>query len=96
MGLINIGDMVRVSSNFVDTANTSTDPNTVVFKMKEPNNTVTTYTFGVNAQMVKESTGNYHVDWLVGASGFHVYNYRGNGVANAAEEASFMAVPSQF
>ena len=96
MPLINIGDMFRLSANFVDSDNTSTDPNTVTFDMKEPNNTVTTYTFGVNAPLVKDSTGNYHVDWFIALSGIHAYNYTGFGGANAAEEASFIVVPTEF
>lgn len=96
MGLINIGDVIRIKANVINSANVAVDPNTVIFKILEPTNTTTTYTFGVNAQLVKDNTGNYHVDWHVDVSGIHIYNFRGNGAANAAEEASFTSVPSKF
>lgn len=57
-----LGDLVRCSGAFTDSNGTATDPSAVLFDWRRPDNVKATYTYGTDAQLVKDSTGNYHVD----------------------------------
>lgn len=58
------GDLVRCSGVFKNSAGTAIDPTTVKFSFywQSASSTITTYVFGTDAELVKDSTGNYHVD----------------------------------
>lgn len=81
-----IGDMQTLSIAFTDSAGTATDPTGITFKMREPDGTETNYVHGTDAQLVKDSVGNYHVDWLFSQSGRHVFKFSGTGAINTAEQ----------
>jgi len=83
-----VGDKVRMSAAFTSSG-AATDPTGLTFKIKVPAGTVTTYVYGTDAELVKDSTGNYHVDFTVAASGRHVYRFAGTGVVTAAGESNF-------
>ena len=62
--------------------------------MTEPDATVTTYVNGTNAELVKDSTGKYHVDWTITQAGRHFWKVRGTGAIVQAEGSSFAALRS--
>lgn len=90
-----VGTLVRVAALFQTAAGVATDPGGVVFKVKKPSGTVLTYTYGVGAEVVKDSTGNYHVDVLVDLAGRWRYRFEGTTFAQAAKEGQFTVKPSQ-
>jgi hypothetical protein len=55
------GQKVRVSCIFAVNG-TPTDPTTITCKVMDPSRNVSTYVFGTGADLVKDSTGVYHVD----------------------------------
>lgn len=77
--LITEGHSLRLPGVF-KVSNVATDPTTVTFKIKSPSGTVTTYIYATDAQLVKDSTGNYHVDWLFNESGDWWYEWIGSGI----------------
>lgn len=93
--VFDVGDLARLDAEFSDLAGAPIDPTTVTFKIKEPDNTVTTYVFGTDAELVKDATGLYHVDWPVTQSGAHNWRYESTGTGQAAEEAIFTARASK-
>lgn len=86
------GDLVRVSAAFKDSTNAAIDPTVVRFKFKRPDTgVVTTYVYGVDGALVKDSAGNYHVDISADAAGEWPYRFESTGTGQAAQEGSFFA-----
>lgn len=69
-------------------ANVLTDPTAVTFKMKDPARTLTTYTYGVGATVVKDSTGTYHANVQLTTVGQWDYRWEGTGTAAGVNEGS--------
>jgi len=84
-----VGDSVRISGSFT-VLNVATDPTAVLMKVKKPGATESTvYDYG-QAQVVKDSTGKFHVDIIIDRSGRWYYRWEGTGACYAASEDSFM------
>ncbi len=84
------GNVVRLSVGFTDDAGDGADPTGVEFDIQPPADAdKVTYTYGEDAELVKDSTGNYHVDWTVIAAGVHWYKFTGTGASAAVEESWF-------
>lgn len=90
-----IGDGFRLKATFtVD--DVVTDPTTVTFKLKDPDGLITTYVYGVNAEVVKVSTGIYYIDVTVSKALTWFYRIVGTGAVIAATEGTFVGLQSQF
>ncbi|MCI0420075.1 MAG: hypothetical protein L0312_12765 [Acidobacteria bacterium] len=90
------GDIVRVSGAFTNDAGVAQDPTTVIFRFVNPAGTSTTYTFGVDGALVKDSIGNYHVDIDANAEGDWHYRWESTGTGQAADEGQFRVDDSRF
>lgn len=91
MASYSVGQLVRLSVAFT-ISGVATDPTTVTLKVKDPTGTETTYTYAA-AQIVKDSTGNYHMDYTVPAHlGYYFYGYEGAGTVIASSESSFAGI----
>jgi hypothetical protein len=92
------GDLVRVSVVWTDADSAAVDPDVVRFKFRPPNGTLTTYLYLTDAELVKDSVGNYHVDVSVtNQPGTWNYRFEGEtsgGVAQGADEHEFKAIKS--
>lgn len=91
-----VGDLVECSSAFVDKQGAPHDPTTVIFSVKTPAGAITSYTYGQAIQVVKETTGVYHVDVSVTAPGTWWYRFAGTGNGQAASENFFEVEESEF
>ena len=87
-----VGDLVRVSASFTDASGNAVDPDTVYCDITAPDGTKTTYTYGTDAEVVRDSAGNYHLDVDVTAAGRWCYAWRSRGTGQAAGSGSFHAV----
>ncbi len=89
------GSTVRVLSDFTTVATGApVDPSTVTLTVRDPDGNVTVYTYAA-AQVVKDSTGDYHYD--VGPctiDGTWAYYWLGGGTDQAADEYYFQILPS--
>lgn len=90
-----IGDTVRFAAVFTTTAGVATDPTTVALKLKEPDGAETSYTYA-GAAVTKDSTGTYHKDVVVDASGTWHYRWVGTGAVTSAEEGRIVVRKSAF
>lgn len=88
-----IGDLVRVSVIFKNDALVATDPTTVSLKFRKPDGTVTTWAVTAG-EIVKDSTGNYHADIPISASGGWHYKWFGTGAVVVGEESAFVVRPT--
>ncbi len=93
---IDTGDVIRSSVTFKNISGTVVDPDSVVLEIKLPDSTVISYTYLVGPTVVKDSTGKYHVDYLLTQSGIHYTKWTGSGSVFAAEESQFFVKISQF
>lgn len=54
-----VGAAMSLSVSFTDSDVTPSDPITVVLKLRSPNGQLSTYTYGTDANVTKQSAGNY-------------------------------------
>jgi len=97
--LINVydkGDLVRVEGAFKDDDEILTDPTIVRFKFTTPAGVMTTYVHGTDVQLVRDSTGQYHVDLTPTQSGDWHYSWECSGLVQAAEPWQFVVKPGAF
>jgi hypothetical protein len=94
-----IGDRVVVSVVFYSdaTLTTAADPTAVTLEYMAPNGTITTLTYGVDGALVKDSTGNYHVNLDPTQSGVWKYKWQGTGaIVSASPDTEFTVTTSVF
>lgn len=87
-----VGSLIRCSAAFTDTLGADLDPTTVSFSFKIDNGSVTTYVYGTDAQVVKDSTGHYHVDLSGATKGTLYYRWFSTGTGQAADEGAFYVI----
>jgi hypothetical protein len=83
-------------ATFTDADGTAQDPTAVYFKVTDPSGNTTTYTYGVDAQLVQSATGIYYVAVDADEAGIWWYRYYSTGTGQAAGEAFFRVEPSKF
>jgi hypothetical protein len=88
------GALLRVTCTF-SVAGVLTDPTTVTAVVRSPVGTTTTYLFGIDVELVKDSTGVYHVDIDANAGGRWIYRFAGTGTAQAADDEIFLVEDSE-
>jgi hypothetical protein len=91
-----LGTMVRLNGSFRTVYGALDDPATVTFEIQVPSGTITTYTYGVDNELVRESEGNYYVDWTTADSGTYTYRFASVGTVTAANENTFTVPSSPF
>lgn len=94
-GPYDTGDLVRLSVAFTVSA-AATDPTIVRVKYINPSGTQMTKIYGTDVEVVKDSTGNFHIDISPTIAGVWRYRWEGTGTAQAAGEAAFEVRPSVF
>jgi hypothetical protein len=86
MNPYNKGDLVRVSAAFTNAAGTAVDPTAVYAQYRSPNGTLTTLVYVTDEELVKDSTGNYHVDISADQAGYYSYRFYSTGTGQAASD----------
>lgn len=87
------GDLVRCAGAFANAAGTPIDPAVVRFEFTAPDGVVTTYTYGTDAQLVRDSLGIFRVDLNATARGTWLYRWFSTGTGQAAEHGEFTVEP---
>ena len=90
------GDEIRVQTTFSDSDGNATDPAAVYFKFTDPSGNTATYTYGVDAELVKSATGIYYVDIDCDESGSWRWRFYSIGSGQATDEGYFIVEPSFF
>lgn len=83
----------QIAVTFKNASAAVTDPTTVTFTFRAPTGTVTTYTNGVDSQLVKDSTGVYHVNLTCSSAGAWHCVFKGVGVVNQAAYVTLYVGP---
>lgn len=84
-----VGDLVRVTGTFTDSDGSAVDPTALKIYYKAPGGTITEKLYGTDTDVIKDSTGVYHLDIDINASGRWFYRFVGTGSAQAADEYWF-------
>jgi len=90
-----VGQVARCTGKFRDEDNVLQDPGAVFFHLIDPSNNPTTLQYGVDAALIKESTGSYYVDVDADEEGIFQYRFWSTGVYKTADEDQFEVVPSE-
>lgn len=92
------GALVRCRTQFRDpeTQDAYVDPASVTFKVRAPNGTTTTYVYGTDAQLVKESVGHYRADVNADQAGQWTFRFESGGTYQDADEATFTVLAGAF
>lgn len=91
-----LDNVVRVSVVFKNSAGVNADPTAIQFQYQPENASVTTKIYGTDVEVVKDSTGNYHVDLTVSSAGRWWTKWKGTGAIIAADENSFYVTQTQL
>jgi len=82
--------LVRMSAIF------SEEPTTVTFKIEGPTKQVTTYVYGTDTELVKDSVKHYHADKIPDLSGDYYYTFIGTGACAVSEFSHFTVRDAPF
>lgn len=89
--IFDLNDIAHLTVEFT-VSGVDTDPTTVTGSVRKPDGTITAYTVTTN-QIVKDSTGKYHLDVTVDQPGHWAYKLVGTGVATDTGEGTFYVNP---
>jgi hypothetical protein len=79
-----VGDLVRCTGTIEQTDGTNIDPSVVKSWFRSPSGTVTIYTYGTDAELVKSATGIYYMDVNLDTAGDWHYGFYSTGTGQAA------------
>lgn len=91
-----LGDLIRCSGVFTNAAGTAIDPDAVLFQFRTPQGDITSYTYLTDAELVRDSLGNFHVDIDATESGTWWSRFYATGNGQSADELSFIVSDSRF
>jgi hypothetical protein len=82
-----VGQKKTITVTFCNAAGAAADPTGVTLEIRDPSTgTRTTYTHGVDAALVKDTTGVYHFDLTLSAAGDWMFRWAGAGAIVAVDE----------
>jgi hypothetical protein len=91
-----IGDRRKLSCEIRDETGVLIDPTTLLFKMYEPDKTLTVFTYGEDNEVNNDGVGSYYVYWDITKAGTHWWRYEATGNVGVAEEAKFLVRKSKL
>ena len=92
-----LGSKIHVTGSFTNSLGVAADPDSVFFQISVPTTGKQQFEYGVDPEIVKESTGNYYIDWNNSRSGTYFYRWISTGVGQAAEpDGSWSVSTSKF
>lgn len=90
-----VGEVVVIPLAITNSAGAAADPGALRLKVKKPDDTVTTYTYGVAPEIVKDSVGNYTATIPLPTSGAWYYRWEADTPNPGAVELDFVVKPSR-
>jgi hypothetical protein len=88
IGICDQGDLVRLWGEFRDGDQDPIDPTTVRLSIRYPGGRLVTYTYGTDAALIKDSTGNFYLDFDASTHGTVYYRFFSTGTGQGADEQS--------
>jgi hypothetical protein len=92
-----VGELVHLEMEFTDQeTGAHVDPTTVLLRIRQPSAAITTYTYGVDVILIKDSVGHYHADVPLPVHGIWAFKWEGSGTHQAADRGTFEVCPDPF
>jgi hypothetical protein len=89
------GETARISLSVADTTGAAVDPSVLRLKVRDPGGTVTTYTYGSDAEVVRAALGDYYADLPLDVAGRWAWRWEAetpSGVAESSQQVTASAV----
>lgn len=83
-------NVVRLSAVFTDDDEAAMDPTDVYLTIQGPDLVETTYHYGVDVDLVKDSKGHYHYDKSLPDAGVYQYYWHSTGTGTASARGSLI------
>jgi hypothetical protein len=96
MNLYEIGTPVILRASFKNAAGEGVDPSALKVSVKDPIGAETEFTFGTDAEVIKESEGNYRMRVDPALQGVWVAKWLGTGANAGAKTDKFQMVEDFF
>jgi hypothetical protein len=97
MNSYDIGDQVRLSATFANSAGVATDPTVVRLQYRYAgSDVITTLLYGTDAALVRAGAGAYYADLVLAAAGTIYYCWQGEGAVHQAEEGALAVRPCRL
>lgn len=90
------GDLARSSNTFKNASDVVTNPTTVTVKVEDPSGNESSYVYGTDSEVVRDSTGVYHIDITTDEVGTWVVRWVGTGAVAQVDEDPFFVKLSDF
>ena len=85
--------LLRFKATFKDNDAALTDPTTITLRHTEPGAAAVNYVYGTDAEVIRESLGIFHVDYIADAVGEHKWRWLGTGAVQIAIKGGFIVDP---
>lgn len=96
-GRLSPGTTFPLRISFLDEDGEPVDPDTVTLKLKSPRHVITTYVFGTDAELERESTGVYTINVVPNRAGRWSFRWETTGSGTSiVQEDSFIVMASPF
>ena len=92
MEVFNLGQKIRVGYSYTTQAGVAADPGAVFVVVRDPGSNVTTYQYGVDAEVVKDDSGEYHIDLSLSVAGIWAVRGYSTGSVQAATADTLIRV----
>ena len=73
-----------------------TDPSSTTFRTRDPAGNVSSFVFGTDVELVRDSAGAFHLDLPLSIGGQWTVRWEGTGTAQGADEYTIQVTPSAF
>ena len=93
---ITAGETVKFSANITNLKNKAEDPVGIKFVIKTPANVVTTYQYGTDPQLLKDSLGKYTIDLILSLPGTYRIRWETAAPNVSIEENTIIAEARSF
>ncbi len=84
-----VGRIIRLSTTFTTSTGAAFDPATIIAVVKDPSGAVTSYQYGSSAEVIRDATGQYHVDIETTLPGIWYYRWYATGAQKASNQSHF-------
>lgn len=86
-----VGDLPRTKATFTDTDGNNIDPTNVFATISEPDGTTTTFEFGTDSDIVKDTDGVYYTDIDLDKEGVWKVRFYSTGTGQASGKTTMTA-----
>lgn len=89
------GSSIRLKATFKDASAAVADPTTITVAIETPDGSVSSYVYGTDAEIVRDSTGIYYIDVVVDTPDTWSYSFAGTGTVQAVSQSKLTCIAKE-